>query len=138
MEHWTEYTRLFTALVVIVDPFIAIPILLSLTHNQTIIERNKIVRVTAFTVAMVLLISAFIGETLLVWMGTSLASFRVGGGIVLFLMSLAMLQAEVGSVYPIHLKMHDSELSEPFKTRRRPQGMASPLLRSSTPYWMAR
>jgi len=98
MEHWTEYTRLFTALVVIVDPFIAIPILLSLTHNQTISERNNIVRVTSLTVAMVLLISAFIGETLLVWMGTSLASFRVGGGIVLFLMSLSMLQAEVGSV----------------------------------------
>ena len=84
MENFTEYTRLFTALVVIVDPFMAIPILLSLTHNHSITERNKIARVTAITVATVLLISAFLGETLLGWMGTSLASFRVGGGIVHF------------------------------------------------------
>ena len=34
------------------------------------------------------------GETLLHWLGTSLGSFRVGGGIVLFLMALAMLQAQ--------------------------------------------
>ena len=98
MENWTEYTRLFTALVVIVDPFMAIPILLSLTHSHSVEERNNIVRVAAITVALVLLVSAFAGETLLGWMGTSLASFRVGGGIVLFLMALAMLQAEVGSV----------------------------------------
>jgi multiple antibiotic resistance protein len=31
-------------------------------------------------------------------MGTSLASFRVGGGIVLLLMSLAMLNGQTGSV----------------------------------------
>ncbi len=98
MEHWTEYTRLFTALIVIVDPFMAVPILLSLTFDLTARERNDIVRVAAITVAAVLLISAFAGETLLGWMGTSLGSFRVGGGIVLFLMALAMLQAEVGNV----------------------------------------
>jgi multiple antibiotic resistance protein len=98
MEHWTEYTRLFTALIVIIDPFMAVPILLSLTPNLSVSQRNEIVRVATLTVAIVLLISAFIGETMLQWMGTSLGSFRVGGGIVLFLMSLAMLQAEVGKV----------------------------------------
>jgi multiple antibiotic resistance protein len=37
---------------------------------------------------------ALAGETFLTWLGTSLGSFRVGGGIVLFLMALAMLQAK--------------------------------------------
>jgi len=31
MEHWTEYTRFTTALLVILDPFIAIPLFLSPT-----------------------------------------------------------------------------------------------------------
>ncbi|MBF0264703.1 MAG: NAAT family transporter [Gammaproteobacteria bacterium] len=98
MEHWTEYSRLFTALIVIIDPFMVVPILLSLTPNYSTVQRNKVVRIATITVAIVLLISAFIGETLLHWMGTSLGSFRVGGGIVLFLMSLSMLKAEVGNV----------------------------------------
>jgi multiple antibiotic resistance protein len=98
MEHWSEYTRLFTALLVIVDPFLAVPILLSLTPAYSPEQRRRLVHVATLTVAMVLLISAISGEPLLRWMGTSLGSFRVGGGIVLFLMALAMLQAEVGRV----------------------------------------
>ena len=98
MEHWSEYTRLFTALFVIVDPFMAVPILLSLTPNLDSRQRAHVVSLAAVTVAAVLLVAAISGETLLRWMGTSLGSFRVGGGIVLFLMALAMLQAEVGRV----------------------------------------
>lgn len=98
MENWTEYTRLFTALLVIVDPFMGIPILMSLTPGYSAEERRRVVTVATLTVVGVLVISALSGETLLRWMGTSLGSFRVGGGIVLFLMALAMLQAEVGRV----------------------------------------
>lgn len=47
---------------------------------------------------MVLVVSARTGEALLRFLGTSLGSFRVGGGIVLFLMALAMLQAQVDRV----------------------------------------
>lgn len=38
------------------------------------------------------------GEALLQGMGTSLASFRVGGGVVLFLMALSMLRAQTDEV----------------------------------------
>jgi multiple antibiotic resistance protein len=93
MEHWSEYTRFFTALLVILDPFMAIPILLALTDGYSDRERNRVARITTLTVAGVLVLVALAGETLLTWLGTSLGSFRVGGGIVLFLMALAMLQA---------------------------------------------
>jgi multiple antibiotic resistance protein len=49
-------------------------------------------------VLLVLVIASLTGETLLNGMGTSLASFRVGGGIVLLLMALAMLNGQTGSV----------------------------------------
>lgn len=98
MENWSEYTRFFTALLVILDPFMAIPILLTLTVGYTSAERNRVVRTAALTVAAVLVVMALLGETLLHWLGTSFGSFRVGGGIVLFLMALAMLQAQVDRV----------------------------------------
>lgn len=98
MEPWTEYTRFITALLVILDPFLAIPILLSLTAGYSTAERARAVRVAVVTVACVLVAAALAGETVLRWMGTSLPSFRVGGGIVLFLMALAMLQARADPV----------------------------------------
>lgn len=94
MEYWTEYTRFFTALLVILDPFAAIPIFLSLTHSYTPEERNRSVSLAAITVALVLCLSAIFGEAMLTALGTSLPSFRVGGGIVLMLMALTMLRAQ--------------------------------------------
>lgn len=94
MESWTEYTRLITALLVILDPFAAIPIFLAFTKEYSTPERTRVASVTAFTVAAILVVSAIAGETLLRWMGTSLASFRVGGGIVLLLMSLSLLRGQ--------------------------------------------
>jgi multiple antibiotic resistance protein len=98
MEHWTEYTRFFIALLVILDPFLAIPIYLQLTNGFSRAERLRVVHITSLTVLLLLFGMALAGETLLVWMGTSLGSFRVGGGLVLLLMALAMLRAEADPV----------------------------------------
>ncbi len=98
MEHWTEYSRFFIALFVILDPFAAVPIFLALTKTYSDNERGRIANITAITVLLVLVIAALTGDALLHGMGTSLASFRVGGGIVLLLMALAMLNGQTGSV----------------------------------------
>ena len=98
MEHWTEYTRFFIALSVILDPFAAVPIFLLLTKAYTAVERGRIANITSATVLTVLVTASLIGETLLHTMGTSLASFRVGGGIVLMIMALSMLRAQTDTV----------------------------------------
>ena len=98
MEPWTEYTRFFIALFVIIDPFAAVPIFLVLTKNYTAREQSRIANITASTVLIVLVVTALTGEKLLVGMGTSLASFRVGGGIVLLLMALTMLRAQTDTM----------------------------------------
>jgi len=98
MEHWSEYTRFITALFVILDPFAAVPIFLVLTKTYTDAERNRITNIAAFTVMLILIAASLTGEALLQAMGTSLASFRVGGGIVLLLMALAMLRGQVDNV----------------------------------------
>jgi len=94
MEYWPEYSRFFTALLVILDPFAVIPIFLSLTQGYNPAERSRAVTLAAITVAIVLCLSAMFGDTMLTVLGTSLPSFRVGGGIVLLLMALTMLRAQ--------------------------------------------
>jgi multiple antibiotic resistance protein len=98
MEHWTEYSRFFIALFVILDPFAAVPIFLALTKANTASERRRIANITSVTVLTALVTAALTGETLLHTMGTSLASFRVGGGIVLLIMALTMLRAQPDSM----------------------------------------
>lgn len=93
MQDWREYIKLLTPRFVIVDPLAVIPVFLSLTSDQSAAERNRSAQVTASTVAAVLIVAIMIGEPLLRFFGISLASFRVGGGILLLLMAVAMLHA---------------------------------------------
>ena len=98
MEPWSEYTRFFVALFVILNPFAAVPVFLLLTKQYASKSRGHIANITAISVALVLILAALTGESLLIFMGTSLASFRVGGGIILLVMALTMLRAQSDSV----------------------------------------
>lgn len=98
MAHWTEYTRFVVALVAVLDPFLAIPMFLTLTSDATDAQRRRTARVITLTVFIVLIVAAVAGETILHLFGASLASFRVGGGLVLLLMAFAMLNAQTGAV----------------------------------------
>ena len=94
VEHWAEYARVVTALLVITSPVSAIPYFLTVTHNRSVEAKREIARVSALTVALVLMATAVFGEYLLLAFGVSVASFRVGGGILLLLMAIDMLQAD--------------------------------------------
>jgi multiple antibiotic resistance protein len=94
MEFWTEYSRFFVAILVILNPFAVIPVFLSLTANHGPAERRRAVLIATVAVFVVLVMAALFGDAMLAVLGTSLPSFRVGGGIVLLLMALSMLRAQ--------------------------------------------
>ncbi|HUQ26556.1 MAG TPA: MarC family protein [Burkholderiales bacterium] len=94
----TEYLRFAVTLTAVLDPFLAVPIFLTLTASHSARARIVLVRVVAITVFIVLAASALLGDTILSLVGASLAAFRVGGGLVLLLMALAMLNAQAGGV----------------------------------------
>jgi multiple antibiotic resistance protein len=102
-----EYVRFLITLLAILDPFAAIPMFLALTAGQSPVDREWTARAAALTVVAVLLGAALTGETFLILVGASLASFQVGGGIVLLLMALSMLEARVSRV-----RQTDSEVEE--------------------------
>jgi multiple antibiotic resistance protein len=93
-----DYLRFFVTLTAVVDPFLAVPFFLSFTASRSEAERRRLAQAVAFTVFIVLALAVFVGEALLLFIGASLPAFRVGGGLVLLLMALAMLNAQAGGV----------------------------------------
>ncbi len=96
MIDYTEYIKIFIGILAILNPLGAIPIIVSLTAGASESELKKIEKTVTISVLCVLLVSLFIGKYLLVFFGISIDSFRVGGGILILLMSITMLNAKVG------------------------------------------
>ncbi len=92
--HWSQYVKIFTALLAILNPFGAIPVFLAITGQSSEAERKKLTRTVGISVAIILSVSTLIGERLLDFFGISIASFQVGGSILLFLMAVSMMHAE--------------------------------------------
>ncbi|HOB59765.1 MAG TPA: MarC family protein [Methanoregulaceae archaeon] len=80
----------FSALFVILDPLLSVPIFTSMTQGQSSSEINRqaliAVAVAGFLMYLFLFFNFFIFDTL----GITLASFQVAGGILLFLLGLQM------------------------------------------------
>ena len=93
-----DYLRFTVTLVAVLDPFLAIPIFLSVAASREPLARRRLVHAVTVTVFAVLAGAALFGEALLTLIGASLPAFRVGGGLVLLLMALAMLNAQAGGV----------------------------------------
>jgi len=93
MHGWIRYIHVAISLFVISDPLGAIPLFLAITKEQTTKETARAAIATAATVAMVLTLTVFLGRPLLRVFGIRIASFRVGGGILILMMAIAMLYA---------------------------------------------
>ncbi|MBX3456675.1 MarC family protein [Ferrovibrio sp.] len=90
-----DYTRFAITLFSILDPFAAIPLFLMLMEGRSQAEKARTARTAGLAVFAVLVVSALSGDMILRLLGTSLAAFQVGGGIVLFLMALSMVNAQM-------------------------------------------
>ena len=81
----------FITFFVVIDPPGCAPIYASLTTDASVQERRNMAFRAVFVAAAILLIFAIFGEQLLSALGISLDSFRIAGGIMLFLIALDMV-----------------------------------------------
>ena len=93
-----EYLRYVITLTAVLDPFMAIPIFIGVTAGSADGHRRRLADAVSATVVMVLVGAAVVGDDVLKLMGASLPAFQVGGGLVLLLMALAMLNAKAGEM----------------------------------------
>ena len=98
MESWIHHTSFLLTLIAVLDPFMAIPVFLDICTGRPEAEHRRIARLASMTVMAILVGTAVSGEALLHFLGASLSSFRIAGGLVLLLMALAMLQARPGNL----------------------------------------
>ncbi|KPA22423.1 hypothetical protein shim_07030 [Shimia sp. SK013] len=87
----TALISAFVTLFVIIDPIGLLPIFISQTQGVPKVERRKIA-IRACVIASVLLcIFAFLGETVLGFIGITMPAFRIAGGLLLFITAFDML-----------------------------------------------
>ena len=94
MNEWHQLFKITVALFAIVNPFGGIPIFISATSGWTARDRARTSRTVALTVFCVLGIAAFTGDRILDFFNISIGSFLVGGGILILLLAISMLQAK--------------------------------------------
>ena len=82
------------ALLAIVNPIGVMPFFLHFTEGFSREQRRRTIRVAAIGAFAVIAVSAIAGLRIIEFFGISLASFQVGGGMLLLLSSLQMLNAQ--------------------------------------------
>ena len=90
MDHRFIATAFATAFT-IVDPIAMIPISLAVTEHVQPERRRAIVNQAAIVAAGVAIFMGIAGNTLLNYLGISLAAFTIAGGALLFLISIDMI-----------------------------------------------
>lgn len=87
-------------LMAIVNPIGVIPFFIHFTRNFSPEQRRKTVRIASFTAFLVIAVSALLGLQILAFFGISLASFQVGGGLLLLMSAIQMLHAQPAESLP--------------------------------------
>jgi len=99
------------ALLAIVNPIGVIPFFIHFTSGFNREQRQHTIRVSSFSAFLVISISALLGLKVIEFFGISLASFQVGGGTLLLISSLQMLNAQPAESRKDDLSEGSSKLS---------------------------
>ncbi|MBN2422930.1 MarC family protein [Candidatus Woesearchaeota archaeon] len=83
-----EFIKSFISIFVIMDPFGAVPVFISMTSRLKVEKINKAADEAVFTASLLLFLFLFLGIQLLLLFGISLSSFRIAGGILLLILGI--------------------------------------------------
>ena len=98
------------ALLAIVNPIGVIPFFIHFTQGFSREQRARTIRVSAFSAFCVIAVSALAGIKIIEFFGISLASFQVGGGMLLLISAVSMLNAQPAESKPHDLSEGDEKL----------------------------
>ncbi|MFA7235349.1 MAG: MarC family protein [Phycisphaeraceae bacterium] len=96
------------ALLAIVDPVGNVPLFLSFTADQTPRQRNRTALIASLVTAVILIGMTLFGQFLLQMFGIRVASMRVGGGLLLLLIGLAMLHSRLSGAKQTAEEQHEA------------------------------
>lgn len=88
------FIMFFGALFSVMNPFGTVPIFVGLSKEHTTIERKKIAFWTSLNVFIILLISFFAGKFILIFLGITLNSLNIAGGLIIDSSGFSLLTGE--------------------------------------------
>ncbi|AGK47836.1 MULTISPECIES: YchE family NAAT transporter [Burkholderia] len=92
-----DLLKSFISLLALINPLGAVPFFLSLTAQQAEAERRRTIRIAAVSVFCVIAVTTLLGQQIIDFFGISVGSLEVGGGIIMLLMAISMLNAQIGN-----------------------------------------
>jgi multiple antibiotic resistance protein len=98
------------ALLAIVNPIGVVPFFIHFTQNFSRAQRRRTIRISAFAAFAVISLSALAGLKIIQFFGISIASFQVGGGTLLLISALAMLNAQPAESKPSDVSEGDERI----------------------------
>lgn len=99
--------KALVTLLAIVNPLAIVPFFIHYTQGLSPAQRQRTVLISSFSCFVVIAVSALAGLHILAFFGISLASFQVGGGMLLLTSALNMLNAQ-----PAEAKTSSHELED--------------------------
>lgn len=96
----------------ILNPLGAIPIYLSIMAGRSTDEMRRTAFKTAVAVAVILIFSVWVGDGLLSFFGIGIPSFRIGGGLLLLVIAMAMFDARPGQARHTQAEHIEAEKKE--------------------------
>ncbi len=96
-----ELVKFFVVLLVVVEPLSLLPVLAGLTEGEGEAWRRRMALKATGLSALVCVVFAAVGAALLDLLGISVDAFKVGGGILLFLLAIEMVFARPSGVRSI-------------------------------------
>ncbi len=118
-EHFSYIINDFVSLLLVCSPLSALPALLGLTLGRSDKEKKRTGMVASVAMGIILLIVTWIGSPLLNFLGISIPSFQIAGGIVIFTLAMSMLNAQQS-----RMKQAEEDLTE---SERKPSVAIVPL-----------
>jgi multiple antibiotic resistance protein len=94
-------------LLAIVNPLAIVPFFIHYTQGFSKEQKQRTVWVSSFSAFVVIATSALLGLRILEFFSISLASFQVGGGMLLLISSMNMLNAQPAEAKPMTHEMED-------------------------------
>lgn len=92
-----DLLKSFISLLALINPVGAVPFFLSLTSAQSDAERRHTIRIASISVFCVIAVTTLLGQQIISFFGISVGSLEVGGGIIMLLMAINMLNAQIGN-----------------------------------------
>ena len=96
-------------LIAVANPLAVVPFFIHYTQGFHDHQRHATVRVASISVFVVIAACALLGLQVLDFFGVSLASFQVGGGMLLLMSALSMLQAQAPEAKATDLDLQEDD-----------------------------